>query len=104
MWQGTVTVGTANTSNIYTNPNTRGSSPFLLKIIVILFHIALVRDKFLTTSDQSSSSTEITLPRYRKEVTISRGKEVTARSSSAAIIGIKDANTSVDGWLGVRPG
>ena len=44
-----------------------------MRILVILFHMDLVRDKFLATSGQSFSATKITLPRYRKEVTISRG-------------------------------
>ena len=55
------------------NPDTCGSAPSLLRIVFILSHTALDLDKFLTTADQSSSATKITLPRYWKEVTISRG-------------------------------
>ena len=62
-----------------------------MRIIVILFHTALTHDKFLTTSGQLLSATEINLPRYQKEVTISRGRPyalkdlvVTSLSSYAA--------------------
>ena len=54
-------------------PDTRGAAPSLLRMHVILLQTALARDKFFTTSGQSSSTTEITRPRYLKEVTISRG-------------------------------
>ena len=63
---------TACTMALKKNPNTRGSAPLLLRILVILFHTALVHETFLTTSGHSSSATKITLPRYRKEVTTSR--------------------------------
>ena len=64
---------TACTMALNKNPDTRNSSPSLLKILFILFHIALTHDKFLTTSNQSSSAAKISRPRYQKEVKISRG-------------------------------
>ena len=65
---------TACTTALKKNLDTHGSAPFLLTIIVILFHIALTRDKFLTTSIQSSPAAKITLTSYQKGVTISRGR------------------------------
>ena len=44
---------TACTTALNINPDTRGSAPYLLIILVILFHTALTHDKFLTTSGQS---------------------------------------------------
>ena len=67
-------INTACTRALKNNLDTRGSAPSLLRILVILFHTALTRDKFLTTSGQSSSAADITCPRYRKEVTIYRGQ------------------------------
>ena len=64
---------TACTMNLNKNPETHGSAPSLMRILVILFHNALAHDTLLTTSVQSLSSTKINHPRYRKEVTISRG-------------------------------
>ena len=55
------------------NTDTCGFAPYLLMILAILFHTKLARDKVLTNDFQSSSATKITRPRYRKEVTISRG-------------------------------
>ena len=66
-------INTNCTMDYKNKPDTHDPHPYLLRILVILFHIALVRDKFLTTSGQLSSATKITLPRYRKEVTISMG-------------------------------
>ena len=64
---------TACTTALKKNMETRGSSPYLLRILVILFHTALSLETFLTTSGQSLSAANITLPRYQKEITISRG-------------------------------
>ena len=64
---------TACTTDLRKNTDTRGSALYLLMILVIIFHTALSRDKFLTTAGQSSSASKITRPRHRKEVTISRG-------------------------------
>ena len=55
------------------NPDIRGAAPSLLRMHAILLQTALARDKFLTTTGQLLSATEIICPRYLKEVTISRG-------------------------------
>ena len=81
---------TACTTALKKKIDTRVSDPYLLRILVIPFHTAFARDKFLTTAIQSSSAADITRPRYRKEVIIYRGcpyvlnaLEVTALSSFA---------------------
>ena len=53
--------------------DTCGSTPSLLSIIAILFHIALACNKFLTTVSQSLSAADITHLKYWKDVTISMG-------------------------------
>ena len=78
MWGVTTQVSvpkssTACSTALKKKPYTCGSDPSLLIILVLLFHTALALDKFLTTVGQLSSTTNITRPRYRKEVTISRG-------------------------------
>ena len=65
---------TACTTALKKNPDTRGSAPSLLSILITLFHTALAHENFPTTASQSSSAAEITNPRYRKEVTIYRGR------------------------------
>ena len=72
------------------NPDTFGLAPSLLRILTILLHTARAFSRFCITSGQSLYA-YITLSRYLKEVTISRGRpkslnarEVTALSSSAA--------------------
>ena len=57
---------TTCTTALKKNPDTRGSAPYLLSIIIILFHTDLAQDKFLTTSSQLSSAADITCPRYLK--------------------------------------
>ena len=52
----------------------RRDAPSLLRMRAIFLHTTLVRDKFLTTANQSLSAAEITRTRYLKEVTISRGR------------------------------
>ena len=64
---------TSCTTALKKNSKTCGSAPFLMIILVILFHTALAWDKFLTTAGQSSSAAESTRPRYCKEVIISKG-------------------------------
>ena len=64
---------TAYTTVLKKNTDTRSSAPSLLRIIFILFHTSLALDKFLTTDVQYLFAAKITLPRYRKEVPISRG-------------------------------
>ena len=64
---------TSCTTALNKNPDTRISALSLLRILVILFHTALARDKFLTIAGQLLSDAKITRPRYQKEVTISRG-------------------------------
>ena len=44
---------------------TRGSAPYLLRILATLFHTALSIDIFLNTTGQLLSDVEITLPRYQ---------------------------------------
>ena len=56
------------------NPDTRGTAPYLLSRHAIVLQTALDRDKLFTAPGQSSSAAEITLPRYLKDVTISRGR------------------------------
>ena len=65
---------TACTIDLKKKTDTGGSSPYLLRILIILFHIALANEKFLTTAGQLSSTANITYHRYRNEVTISRGR------------------------------
>ena len=55
---------TACTTDLKKNPDTRGSAPSMMRILVILFHTALARDKFLTTVGQLLSAAEITRPSY----------------------------------------
>ena len=79
MWGVTTKVydprsNTACTTDLEKNLDTRSYAPSLLRILVILFHTALTRDKFLTTAGQSTYAAKITRPRYREEVTISRGR------------------------------
>ena len=62
-----------STTNLKKNPDTRGPSHSLLWVLVILFHTALYKENFLTTTHQSLSSDMITRARYWKEFTISRG-------------------------------
>ena len=56
------------------NPDTRGSAPSLLSIIVVLFHTALAQDKLLTTTGQLLSASDITCHRYRREFILYRGR------------------------------
>ena len=63
---------TACTTALKKNPDTCGSAPSLLRILVILFHTSLACEKFLTTAGQLSSAAKITRPRYQEEVSISR--------------------------------
>ena len=84
-------ISTDWTTNLKKNPDTRGATPSLLKIRVNLCHTTRASDRFLTTAGQSPLATEITRPKYLKEVTISRGHlyalkalDVNAFSSSAA--------------------
>ena len=65
---------TALTTALQGNPDTSGSDPFLLNILFILFRTTIFLAKFRTTAKQSLSAAKITLPRYWKEVTISRGR------------------------------
>ena len=51
---------TACTTALKKNMETRGSSPYLLRILVILFHTALSLETFLTTSGQFLSAANIT--------------------------------------------
>ena len=79
MWGGTTQVSapkirTACTMDLTRKPDNRVSSPSMLNISVILYHTALALDIFLTTAGQSLSATEITRPKCRNEVTISRGR------------------------------
>ena len=63
---------TACTTALKKNPDTHGSDPSLMRILVILFHTSLASEKLLNTASQLSSAANITCPRYQKEVTISR--------------------------------
>ena len=67
-------INTACTTALKKNLDTRGYAPYLLSILVILFHTALDHETFPTTAIQSSFAAEITHPRYRKEVTIYRAR------------------------------
>ena len=55
-------------------PDTRSADPSLLRMHNILLKTFLAWDKFFTTTGQFSSASDITRPRYLKEVTISRGR------------------------------
>ena len=77
------------------NPETRGVAPSLQRMHAILLLTVFAQAKFLTTVDHSSYVSEITRPRYLKEVTTSRGcpqalkaLTVTYLSSSAANISL----------------
>ena len=61
------------TTALKKNPDTRGAAPSLLRIFVNFCHTARAFVRFLNTVSQSSSLSEITRPKYFKEVTISRG-------------------------------
>ena len=65
---------TACTMDLKKNPDTCGSEPSMMRILVILFHNFHACDKFLTTNGQLLSVAEITRPKYQKEVTIPRGR------------------------------
>ena len=65
---------TACTTALKKKLDTRSIALFLLRIHAILLQTALDRDKLFTAPGQSSSAAEITLPRYLKDVTISRGR------------------------------
>ena len=67
-------ISTACTTSLKRNMDTRGSPPYLLRILAIIFHTTLALNKFLTTAGQFSSAANIALPRFWKEVTISRGR------------------------------
>ena len=67
-------INTDCTKDFKKKPDTRGSFPSLLRILVILFHTALIQNMFLTTSDQLYSALEITRVSYWKEFIISRGR------------------------------
>ena len=54
-------------------PDTRGLAPYLLRIHIILLHTSHTFAKFRITEVQSPSTAKINLPRYLKDVTISRG-------------------------------
>ena len=56
------------------NTDNRSLTSSLLRILVILLHTARVFVIFRTTYIQSSSTADIILPSYMKEVTISRGR------------------------------
>ena len=64
---------TAYTTALKNNPDTCGAAPYLLRMRVILLQTDLAREKFLATTGHSLSASDITPPRYLKEVTISRG-------------------------------
>ena len=64
----------ACTTSLKKNPDTRGSTPSLLRVLINLLHTSLALDKFLTTAGQSSFASDITRPRYQKEVAISKGR------------------------------
>ena len=61
------------TTDLKKNPETRGISPSLISTLDILCHTVRAFTIFWNTVGQSTSSTDSTLPRYLKYVTISRG-------------------------------
>ena len=65
-------ISTNSTASLNKNMYTHGADPYLLIIRIILHHTTCALARFLTTTDQSSSATEITRPNYLKEFTISR--------------------------------
>ena len=65
---------TVCTTALNKNTDTHGADPYLLRIRAILLPTALAQDKYPITAGQSLSNAKITLPRYLKEVTISRGR------------------------------
>ena len=62
------------TTDLKKNLDTRSLAPSLLRILIIRIHTAHDFPRFKITVSQLSSAAEITPPRYRKEVTISRGR------------------------------
>ena len=61
------------------NPDTRGLAPYLTSIFGNLRHTIRAFPIFWTTDGQSSSAVNNTIPRYLKEVIISRGRPVGAK-------------------------
>ena len=57
---------TTYTTALKNNPDTRVAAPSLLRMRVILLQNSLAQDKFLATAVQSSSTANITRPRYLK--------------------------------------
>ena len=79
-WGGGVTTGvslskisTDCTMELKKKTDTLGAVTSILIIFVNLRHTARVLARLLTTAGQSLSSAEITIPKYLKEVTVSRG-------------------------------
>ena len=60
---------TACTMALKKKRDSRKDSPSLLRMRNIFLHTALVRDKFLTTANQSLSAADITRTRYLREAT-----------------------------------
>ena len=96
MWGVTTQVSEPNISTacitaLKKKTDTQGVAPSLMRIRDILLQTFLAWAKFLTTAGQLLSVSDITRPRYFKEVTISRGRPyalkalaVTSLYSSAA--------------------
>ena len=59
---------TAFTTALKKKMDTRSAAPYRLRMRVILLRTDLDREKFLTTTSQSSSSAKITSTRYLKEL------------------------------------
>ena len=60
------------TTYLNKNMDTRGLAPSLISIFDILCHTVCAFTRFWTTTGQPSSATDSNLPRYLKDVTISR--------------------------------
>ena len=61
------------TTDLNKNPYTRSTTPSMISILDILYHTVRTFTIFRTTVGQLSSAANITLPKYLKDITISRG-------------------------------
>ena len=76
-------ISTKGTTSLKKNLDNRGPAPSLLRICVSLRHTTSALASFLTAAGHSSSATEITRPKYLKQVSISRGRPYALKALEA---------------------
>ena len=79
MWGVTTHISAPNRNTYWKtalkkNTDNRSLTPSLLRILSVLHQTVRVFARFWTTAGHSSSATDITIPWYLKDVTISRGR------------------------------